>query len=297
MDMFMPEMNVTGDITFNGKNIKNWRNVYALRSRIGVVFPLPVGLHREWVVKAAMSGKHVICEKSLAESFDSVKEMVRACRENKVVLYENFMCSYHPQHGKVRSMISGGRIGEVFLFRGFFGCPPFDEGNIRYQKQLGGGSLNDVGTYPLFMSRKILKSEPLFVTCSLYSGKGQDVDTQGSAYLEFPGNKAALIAFGFNNLYQNDYSVWGSTGLVNVNRAYSIPADMKPQVELLKQDAAEKIDLPAANHFTLIFEDFCSKILENKACDYSPLLAQARAMEALRVSSREKRKVRVSEIR
>lgn len=44
MDMFMPEMNVTGDITFNGKNIKNWRNVYALRSRIGVVFPLPVGL-------------------------------------------------------------------------------------------------------------------------------------------------------------------------------------------------------------------------------------------------------------
>ncbi len=44
MDMFNPAMKVSGDILFNGRDIRRWRNVYALRQRIGVVFPLPVGL-------------------------------------------------------------------------------------------------------------------------------------------------------------------------------------------------------------------------------------------------------------
>ncbi len=44
MDMFNPAMQVNGRIRFNGRDIKKWRNVYSLRSRIGVVFPLPVGL-------------------------------------------------------------------------------------------------------------------------------------------------------------------------------------------------------------------------------------------------------------
>jgi phosphate transport system ATP-binding protein len=44
MDMFDPAMKVTGDVFFNGRDIRQWRNVYALRQRIGVVFPLPVGL-------------------------------------------------------------------------------------------------------------------------------------------------------------------------------------------------------------------------------------------------------------
>jgi len=44
MDMFDPAMKVTGEVLFNGRDVRQWRNVYALRQRIGVVFPLPVGL-------------------------------------------------------------------------------------------------------------------------------------------------------------------------------------------------------------------------------------------------------------
>lgn len=44
MDLFIPAMKVAGEIVFNGRDIRRWRNVYALRRRIGVVFPLPVGL-------------------------------------------------------------------------------------------------------------------------------------------------------------------------------------------------------------------------------------------------------------
>jgi phosphate transport system ATP-binding protein len=44
MDLFTPSMTVAGEVLFNGRDVKKWRNVYALRRRIGVVFPLPVGL-------------------------------------------------------------------------------------------------------------------------------------------------------------------------------------------------------------------------------------------------------------
>tara|TARA_Y100000310_G_scaffold274378_1_gene290362 strand:+ start:7529 stop:8521 length:993 start_codon:yes stop_codon:yes gene_type:complete len=262
-----------------------------------VYIPLPIGLHQEWVIRAAKAKKHIICEKSLADSFSAVKEMVNTCQKNKVRLYEDFMCNYHPQHQRVLSLISEDTIGDVHSFRGFFGFPPLEEGNFRYIKSLGGGSLNDAGAYPVFMSRKILQLEPLSVTCNLVYDKKHYVDIQGSAYIEFPQNKIAFVGFGFNNMYQNNYSVWGSTGLINVERAYSIPDDMKPQMTLLKQDSTQKIDVPPANHFTLIFTDFFNSILEKRKIDYSSLLSQARVMEALRVSSKEDRKVKVASIK
>ncbi len=276
-----------------------------------VYIPLPDGLHKEWVIKAARAGKHIICEKSLAESYDAVKEMVLVCRSQGVHLFENFMVNYHPQHQRVFSLIQSGEIGKMVLFQGMFGCPGFDVGNIRYSKLLGGGALNDMGTYPLFMSRKLFAAEPDAVTCTLEFKGGSceegscnevgvstdaGVDVSGSALLEFPNHKTALISFGFHQFYQNNYSMWGSEGLIRVNRAYSIPADMKPDVELQKQGGSQRIEVDAANHFVLLISAFCEAIGSDMKPDYSPLLLQARAMEALRRSAREGRTVRLSEI-
>ncbi len=57
MDMFDSNMRVEGDILFNGKNVREWRNIYALRSRIGVVFPLPVGLPMSVYDNVALSAR------------------------------------------------------------------------------------------------------------------------------------------------------------------------------------------------------------------------------------------------
>lgn len=260
-----------------------------------VYVPLPVGLHKEWVIKAADAGKHILCEKSLAESFVSVKEMVLACKRKELHLYENFMCDYHPQHETVISLIKSNEIGNHSLFRGTFGFPPLDTNNIRYSQKLGGGSLNDAGAYPLFMSRKIFQEEPEKVTCRLYH-KDKEVDVLGNAFIEFPEGKSAFISFGFENFYQNNYSVWGETGIIHVQRAYSIPPTMKPEVELQKQGLIQRIDIPPANHFALIFSAFCEAILNGKKPNYASLLCQARAMEALRLSAEKNRTVSLSEI-
>lgn len=270
------------------------------RSDIDAVYiPLPVGLHTEWVVKAARAGKHVLCEKSLAESYAAVKKMVSVCNEEGVHLFENFMCNHHPQHEKVQELIKNGELGRIFLFQGAFGFPPMDHKNIRYNKELGGGSLNDAGAYPLFMSRKLLRDEPQRITCQLqYESKGKkyEVDIQGNALLEFPSGKTAFISFGFDNFYQNNYSLWGERGKLLVKRAYTIPADMKPEVELQQQGLTQNVEINSANHFVLIFTAFCDAILSEQKPDYALLLSQARAMEALRLSAQEKRSVGLSEI-
>jgi predicted dehydrogenase len=273
-------------------------------SNIDAVYvPLPIGLHEGWVLKAAKKGKHIICEKSISDSYESTKSMVKACKAKKLTLFENFMCDYHPQHAKVLSMIRDKEIGDISTIKAYFGFPPLDKKNFRYDKNLGGGSLNDAGAYTAFISRKMLEAEPTAVTCTLKMDITK-VDIQGSALLEFPENKTALISFGFDNVYQNNYSVWGSQGLITVNRAFSIPPDMKPEVQLYKnenfQENLKDIDVPPANQFELIMKDFfqttINKDNKKREIKYGQILNQARLLEAMRISSNEKRKVMLNEI-
>lgn len=271
-----------------------------------VYIPLPVGLHKEWAIKAIKAGKHVMVEKSLTTDFQSAKEITMAAEVSEVVLYEDSMCDFHPQHQKVLSLMAKGEIGKPFFFRSYFCIPMMDENNFRYNKNLGGSSLYEVGWYPVFMARKILQSEPISVTAHLFHDKKKGLDIAGAGQFTFKNEKIAQIVFSLNALYQNNYSVLGTKGLINVKRAHTIPFDMKPEIELIKNVALKeqvlKIDVPAANHFELIFKDFCETILNRKLNSqkrhqvYMKIIAQARVQEAIKISSLKRRKILLSEI-
>jgi len=290
--------------TFNIQSKDSYEDLVNAPDIDAIYIPLPVGLHEEWVLKAAFAKKHILCEKSLSHSLASVKRILKACQQNGVVLFENFMCNYHPQHEKVLTLIHKGKLGDLFVFQGYFGFPQIRKDDIRYNKKLGGGSLNDVGAYPVFMARKIFGDEPTSVTCRLIHDPDSGVDIKGTATLEFPGNKIAFVAFGFGNVYQNDYSLWGSRGFVRVDRAYSIPPDMKPVVELYTNEnlhgSRERVEVPSANHFELIFNDFCEVIRnddnEKRLTKYEQILNQAVALEAMRMSDQEKQKVQTGSV-
>lgn len=303
----------------NPEKAEEWASRFGLRAETSyeslinnpeidaVYVPLPIGLHKEWIMKAAVAGKHILCEKSLSESFVSAKEAVDFCRLNKIILRENFMCDLHPQHQKILSLIGEGGIGKPFFFQGCFGSPFLDKSNFRFKKEFGGGSLNDMGAYTVFMARKMLESEPISVDCNMMLDEESGVDLKGAAILEFPDNMSASVAFSFDSVYQNNYSLWGSRGLARAERAYSIPPEMKPPLKLITNDGQKEsisdIDASAANQFELIFRDFCDTALnkESKADEigamYDKIIAQARVLEAMRLSSKEKRRVKIEEIK
>lgn len=268
------------------------------RGDINILYsPLPVGLQEEWTLKAARAGKHVICEKSITYSLESAQRMVNACREKGVALYENFVPEFHPQHAKILSLINEQKIGIPRVWNGVYGFPPFPSGDIRYSADLKGGALNDAGCYTVFMARKIMQQEPLAVTCTL-AQDDKEVDIKGSALLEFQ-NGEALMSFGFDHLYQNIYSLWGSKGLVRTNRAFAIPPTMAPTVELITNDGAKdtrmSVEIPTANQFALSFDFFCQAVVAQNTKQfeemYDRIIRQATVLEAMRISAREGRRV------
>lgn len=270
------------------------------RTDIDVVYsPLPVGLQEEWVLKAAAASKHIICEKSITYSFESAERMIEACKKNNVALYENFVPEFHPQHAKILSLITEGVIGVPRVWNGAYGFPPFPENDIRYRADLKGGALNDAGCYTVFMARKIMQGEPRAVTCTLSQGE-REVDIVGSALLEFE-NGEALMSFGFDNLYQNTYSVWGSKGLVRTFRAFAVPPDFVPSVELVTNDGTNDVhttvDVPPANQFALSFDFFSRAVAaddtEQRLDMYARIEKQARVLDAMRLSAREGRRVSI----
>jgi len=268
------------------------------RTDIDVIYsPLPIGLQEEWALKTAQAGKHMICEKSITYSYGSAQRMVDEYKRNGLSLYENFVPEFHSQHTEVLSLINTGAVGAIRIWSGSYGFPPFPENDIRYSSELKGGSLNDAGCYTLFMARKILQEEPIAVTCTLRN-EGHAVDICGSALIEFP-SASAHVSFGFDNLYQNTYTVWGSKGLIHVPRAYAIPPTLDTRVELITNDGSKAstkvIPIMAENQFAKSFDFFCravgsedEKIREEM---YSRILSQARAMEAFRISARESKRV------
>lgn len=131
---------------------------------IDVIYnPLPNHLHARWTIKALQAGKHVLCEKPLALSVDEVDEIAAAARKHGRVVAEAFMYRHHPRTLKVQELVQGGSLGALKLIRGSFTFDLDREGDIRLDPAMGGGSIWDIGCYPISFMRTIVGSEPLEV--------------------------------------------------------------------------------------------------------------------------------------
>ena len=117
-----------------------------------VYIPLPTGMRREWVIKAAEAGKHVLCEKPCASSYAELQEMVEVCRKNNVQFMDGIMYMHGPRLNSVREAIDTkiGKIKRIATQFSFFGDEEFDEGNIRTNSVLEPfGCLGDLGWYTI----------------------------------------------------------------------------------------------------------------------------------------------------
>lgn len=161
-----------------------------------VYIPLPPSMHAEWTIRAAEHGKHVLCEKPLAVTVEQAKEMAAACRQHNVQLMDGMMWVHHPRTAQMRVPIADGTLGKLQRVTSAFGIKwLFPHDDLRMQRDLGGGSLLDLGWYCVRATLWAFGEMPHQVYGSgIYEN---DVDVRFSALLWFNEDRVASFDCGF----------------------------------------------------------------------------------------------------
>jgi len=187
-----------------------------------VYIALPNSMHAEYAIRAAEKGVHVLCEKPMAVTAQDCERMIDACRENQVKLMIAYRLHFEEINLKVIDLVRRGRIGEPKFFNSSFSFS-VRPGNIRTKKDLGGGTLYDIGVYCINAARHLFRSEPKEVMAiSVNAGnKGlEEIDESTGALLRFEGERVAAFVTSFNSSDVGAYRIVGTKGQVRVDPAY-----------------------------------------------------------------------------
>jgi predicted dehydrogenase len=187
---------------------------------IDVIYnPLPNSLHAEWSIRAVRAGKHVLCEKPLATSVEEVDQMMVAAQETGKVIAEAFMYRHHPQTLKVKELVSSGAIGQLRLVRGTFSFTLNRAEDIRLNAFLNGGSIWDIGCYPISYARFLTGAEPMEVFGWQTTGTS-GVDEAFVGEMRFPGEVYAQFDCSFRMPFRASMEIIGSAGIINIKEPY-----------------------------------------------------------------------------
>lgn len=261
-----------------------------------VYIPLPNHLHKEWTIRAAEAGKHVLCEKPFALTAGEAEEMVEAAAKAGVHLAEAFMYRHHPRYDRIREIIAAGEIGTI---RGIHGTFTFNSSgaseNVRFHKQWGGGALYDIGVYPISAARFILGREPEAATVqAMFSPRHGDVDMMASGLVEFPDSVGLTFDCAMWAAFRNTLEILGTDGRIYLPSAYIQPPDQPSVFQVFTKDGQREETLEPVNHYSLQADDFARTAWGEQPARFEPVDAihNMRILDACLLSAEQR--IRVS---
>jgi predicted dehydrogenase len=240
-----------------------------------VYIPLPNHLHREWTVRAAEAGKHVLCEKPLALSADEARQMIDACAAGGVLLMEAFMYRLHPMWRRVRTLVDDGTIGELLAIQSFFSYRNVDPTNIRNVAAFGGGAVMDIGCYPINVARWMFGAEPDDVAATVRRDPDFGTVVLTSAVLDFDGRQASFTCSTQIEDHQR-VDLVGTAGRLVVEIPFNIPPDRPTRILRIAggdppvAPAIEVIEVSPADPYGVQGDAFASAIREGTPVPIPP---------------------------
>ncbi len=184
-----------------------------------VYISLPNNLHAQWCIQAAAAGKHILCEKPLALTTEEVDQIDTAVQRHNVILQEGAMYRYHMQTANVCELIASGVIGEVRAVNGTFTFVLDNPGDFRLEPDLGGGSLWDVGSYPVSFIRTVLDAEPTAVA-AVQATDARGIDLSLTGLLSFAGGVSGRFFCSFATLPRWHAEIIGNAGRIELDHPW-----------------------------------------------------------------------------
>jgi predicted dehydrogenase len=239
-------------------------------------------------VKAAEKGKHVLCEKPLALDAAQCLEMEAAAKANGVKLMEAFMYRFHPRTEKVLEMVREGAIGELRQIRSSFTFPLTKPDNIRWDPELGGGSLMDVGCYCVNVSRTMKGEEPVEVR-AMANWRDTGVDGQMAGSLLFADGMLAHFDCALTMERTEVYHLMGAEGHMRVQKAFLPGTDDAVIEQFDLENNLTTLTVPGADEYQLMVEHFADCVLKDLPLRYTAQEAalNMKVLEALYESARK----------
>jgi len=253
-----------------------------------VYIPLPNNQHREWTIRAAEHGKHVLCEKPLGLNAAEVRDMIAACSTNKVTLMEAFMYRYTDRIAKVRGVLRSGALGEIKFVEATFRYPLDRPESIKWNPSLGGGSAYDVACYPINLIGLIAD------TCAGKPGSGEihpesvsaecvragGIDVIFSGLMKYSSGLLAAVHSGFNAQKHVMAQIVGTKGILDIPETYF---DLAGSLTLSFGEERQEIPVTKSDRYRHEIEDFADAILQGRppACGLAETLRNAEVLDRL----------------
>jgi predicted dehydrogenase len=227
-----------------------------------IYIPLPNSMHAEWTIKALEAGKHVLCEKPLAITATQGATMVEVARANDRLLMEAFMYRFHPQTVWALEQVQAGRIGTVKLVRASFAfnvmLPPRPR-DIRLQAALAGGSLMDVGCYPVNFCRAVFGHPPIAVAARVYQPGDSLVELSANAVLDFGDGRFGLIDSSFDLPTRQVAEIYGEAGSISIREPF-VPGNAEAEVVLKLEGQTIHQHITPVDQYQLEVEHFGASV-------------------------------------
>ena len=246
-----------------------------------VYISLPNALHIPWTLRALEAGKHVLCEKPLSRRAEDVERAFDLAESLGLVLSEAFMYRHHPQTAKLAELVAEQAIGQLRVVRAAFSFPlaaERGEDDTRFDPELDGGALMDVGTYCVNAMR-LLAGEPERVTATQVLGpSGVDVVFAGT--LSHAGGVVGHFDCGFVLPRRSELEVVGEEGSLFVATPFQVRS---PGIELRRAADVERVAIEPGDSYLLELENVSAAIRGEATLllGREDAVGQARTIEAL----------------
>lgn len=185
----------------------------------------PHAFHKEITIDCLKAGKPVLCEKPMGMNAGEVADMINVAKQQGVFLMEALWTAFLPHYQYVKKLIVGGKIGNVnFLISDFGFQANYNESHRLFNKQLGGGSLLDIGIYPVFCAMDLLGIPRTIKADAVFSASG--VDAQTHAIFSY-NDLIALISSSLLATTATETKIYGDRGMVRICGRWHEPASVE----------------------------------------------------------------------
>ena len=252
--------------------IYNYQNYDSIRDNPdidAVYIALPNSMHAEYTVRAAKAGKHVLCEKPMANSVKECEQMIAACKQADRKLMIAYRCQYEPTNLKAIELLRQGYAGKLQIMSSSNGFN-IRAGEWRLNKKMsGGGPLVDVGIYSIQAMRYLTGEEPISVEAYSsvidHDGRFTEVEENVVWTFHFPSGVLSHCATSYGTNFLGGWArAVGSHGMLELNPAFGYEGLKLTGKSQGKPALNVAFDNPSPHQFATEADYFSDCVLQNK---------------------------------